>query len=410
VSIEVRIVRKRRIHRLSFQLVTLVLVEAQTVLALPVPRPEVQSLEKRTDEPVDALELLRVTAGTRARAVTVKRRKPAPLVVSRFPSFSEIPTESEIFRAGVFPEPLIPVGGESTPGERRALANALLDYLHGGGGERVKPLLDFLSAHPGSVYEAALWFDIGAVYRRSGYFSRALEAWERAWALSRDETEAKASLLGDGAVGELAALNARLGRVERLEELFREIEGRNVRGSAAEKVSGAAGGLWLMRDRPEDAFRCGPFALDRILAHQDPAYRRPEAISSSRSTSRGLPLSAVRELATEVGLRYQMAKREGKDSAFVVPSVVHWRSDHYAALLEERDGRFLIEDLTFDDHLWVSREALTDEASGYFLVGEGTLPVGWRPVDEAEGNRVWGKGHTERQNPQEQQNLRPARR
>lgn len=88
-----------------------------------------------------------------------------------------------------------------------------------------------------------------------------------------------------------------------------------------------------MKNRPEDAFRCGPFALDRILAHESAAYLRPEAISLSRSTPKGLSLSMVRELAQSLGMNMQMAKRE-RDAELVFPAVVHWKSEHFAALVD----------------------------------------------------------------------------
>jgi len=53
------------------------------------------------------------------------------------------------------------------------------------------------------------------------------------------------------------------------------------------------------------------------------------------------------------------------------------------------------EDPTFgNSKVWLSDEALDDEASGYFLVRSGELPAGWRAVSDSEANRVWGKGTT----------------
>ncbi|HXX39963.1 MAG TPA: hypothetical protein VEP50_17735 [bacterium] len=37
---------------------------------------------------------------------------------------------------------------------------------------------------------------------------------------------------------------------------------------------------------------------------------------------------------------------------------------------------------------------MDEEASGYFLVPPGKLPAGWRPVDDGEGARTWGRGDT----------------
>src|SRR5450432_22357 len=42
--------------------------------------------------------------------------------------FSSSPTEEEFFRARVFAEPLVPIGGKPTAGENSDLATALLGY------------------------------------------------------------------------------------------------------------------------------------------------------------------------------------------------------------------------------------------------------------------------------------------
>jgi len=42
--------------------------------------------------------------------------------------FSTVPTVPELYRARVFDEPLVPIGGEPDAAENTALAAALLDY------------------------------------------------------------------------------------------------------------------------------------------------------------------------------------------------------------------------------------------------------------------------------------------
>jgi len=74
--------------------------------------------------------------------------------------------------------------------------------------------------------------------------------------------------------------------------------------------------------------------------------------------------------------------------------VVHWKVGHYAALIKEQNGLYLVQDPTFGDDIWVSQAAVDAEASGYFLVPAGPLPEGWRPLTPEEGNAVWGKGNT----------------
>ena len=55
-------------------------------------------------------------------------------------------------------------------------------------------------------------------------------------------------------------------------------------------------------------------------------------------------------------------------------------------------SRYLLEDPTFKNDAWVTANALETEASGYFLVPPGKLPRGWRSVDKAEAETVWGRG------------------
>jgi len=148
-----------------------------------------------------------------------------------------------------------------------------------------------------------------------------------------------------------------------------------------------------MQNRPEEAFRCGPMALDRIRASIRAADAFDDKIRFSRSTTNGVSLPDVCALANDLGMNYQMAKRQPGAQA-ILPAVVHWRVGHYAALVKEQGGLFLVQDPTFGDDIWVSQAALDSEASGYFLIPAGTLPAGWQPVDKDEGQAVLGKGNT----------------
>jgi len=197
--------------------------------------------------------------------------------------------------------------------------------------------------------------------------------------------------IADRAVAEWAELNASVGRMDVLDPLFKELENRDVGGSPAEKLRGAKQGLWLMQNKPEDAFRCGPFALDRILAFQNSNYKLEAPIVQSRSTVHGMSLTEVWKLSEKLQMNMQMAVRS-TDVRFLLPSVVHWRAGHYAALLKEENGHYLVQDPTFGDEFWVSRAALNQEASGFFLVPAGPLPEGWQrlpnPRELASGARA----------------------
>lgn len=324
-------------------------------------------------------------------ASTVNRTTPNVERPVQRPTFSENPSDAEITRARVFGEPLIRMSRASTPEENKALSVALMSFVDRSSNEDLAGLLAFLQQYPNSTWRASLLLNIGIIYRQTGYFRKALAAWEEAWGLSKAEAADPAKAVGDLALGELMGLNARLGRYETLEALFTEIDGRDVRGPATEKVSGARHGLFMMRERPEDSFRCGPMALDRIRAAANPADAFNIKIKESRSSTNGMSLSQVLALANELNMEYRMAKRSA-GSRVVTPAVVHWKAGHYAALTQEENGKFLIQDPTFGEDIWITQAALEEEASGYFLIPQADLASGWQAVSDGEGQTVWGKG------------------
>jgi len=308
------------------------------------------------------------------------------------PSFSENPTDDEFFRARVFAEPLVPTG-DTTSAENKALAEALLAFLRRSSNDDVSSITQFFGQFPNSPWRVSLLTDLGILYRRTGHFSKALAAWEEAWKLGKSATQPYPRAITDRAVAELAELNARVGRYERLQPLFAELEGRDLHGPAVQKIEGAKSGLWLMQNRPGDAFRCGPLALDRIRASQNPTAGLAQKIDAARSATNGFSLPQVLALANSLDMNYQMAFRT-PGAQVIFPAVAHWKVGHFAALIKEQAGRYLVQDPTFTDDISVTQAALDEEASGYFLIPAGALPQGWRPVREAEGRGIWGKGTT----------------
>jgi RHS repeat-associated protein len=322
-------------------------------------------------------------------------------VVQSIPAieFSSTPTDGQIFRARIFPEPLVSFGQPTTPGENTALAQAITHYLQPGTGGDLTVFTDFLAKYPQSAWAASLHLNLGLSYFATAYFSKAFTEYAAAWALSKTATDQHGRAIGDRSIAELLRLNARLGRYDVLEKLFNEIGNRPFHGNTMELVAGARSGFALMQQRPENAFRCGPAALDRILAHQNKTVGFNQTLMTSRSTRQGMSLTQVWKLAHEVGLDYQMAKR-APGAAVIAPAVVNWKVGHYAALISEQNGVSRVEDPTFGpDAYFATRAALDAEASGYFLVPSGPLPAGWQPVGEDEGSTVWGKGATTTDDP-----------
>ena len=96
------------------------------------------------------------------------------------PSLSSLPispTDAELTRARIFPEPLVPMQRPTTREENAALAQAIKTCADAQQGEMVAPLVAFLTRYPDSAWRPSLLANLGTVYRAHGYLSRALNAW-----------------------------------------------------------------------------------------------------------------------------------------------------------------------------------------------------------------------------------------
>ena len=298
------------------------------------------------------------------------------------------PTVSSIH---AFEEPLMAIGGNPAAETDSALISSLQAYQNRKSYEDVSAITDYLNAHPQSPWKFSLLANLGIVYRKTGHFSKAIDVWEQAWALGKGEKDIKVQALANRVAADLAILLSSLGRQERLESLLTELEGRTIYGSTLVQLSMAKENLWLMKHKPGTSFKCGPFALESIRAFEGDKDTHNRLIHRAQSSSKGFSLTQVHDLSNQLKMNYQMAKKSpGAD--FIVPSVAHWKSGHYAAILKKQGDFYLTKDPTFNQTNLVSRQALEDETSGYYLVPPGALPSGWQTVSDAEGNTIWGRG------------------
>jgi RHS repeat-associated protein len=356
-------------------------------------RTEVEASTRAEEARVEAAA--RIVAAARAAEMA----EPVALGPTGLPLFSEVPTDREVARVRLFDEPLIPIDrtDDEAAHERDnvALARALCDYTGQSDTENFDALTSYIERNPTSRWRASLLLNLGLRLKKSGYFTRALSAWQLAWNEARTAGDASGRLVGDAAVGELADLTSRLGRVDALEALLAEIGNRPVSGPATERLSWARQGLGMMRGQPGEAFRCGPAALDRLLAFRDSNDAGNPVLTEARSSSEGMSLAELADLAAKVHMNLALAKRE-PGAEVPLPSIIHYKSGHFAALVGiDSTGerlRYRTLDLTFDGELWVSSKAVDDEASGYFLVPHGPMPVGWRSATRDECATVRGRG------------------
>ena len=259
-------------------------------------------------------------------------------------------------------------------------------------------LNDYLKLFPHSGWRVAILTNLGLSYYHDGYFSRAIDSWEQAWAEGRTVQDAHAKPLVDRAIGELMRMHARLGHADRLAALFQELGDRPVSGPATEAVQGAREGLWMMRNDFGTAYLCGPMALKNLLLSQGAKPEKVSFIETYRSGPQGVSLQQVGQLATQAGLSYRIIFRQ-RGQQVPMPAIVHWKVGHFAAIIGEQNGRFRIQDPTFGQELWISRAALEAETSGYFLVPSGHEVASWRQVSSTEAGTVRGMGLTGNQQP-----------
>lgn len=100
---------------------------------------------------------------------------------------------------------------------------------------------------------------------------------------------------------------------------------------------------------------------------------------------------ALAHFALSYGIGLVAVNRE-MSSDLVVPSVVHWQLNHYAAIVRQRGDYYEVVDPSTGAPMWLTEEEIHAEASGYFLVPAGELRPGWRLVGVDEADQIFGRG------------------
>lgn len=296
----------------------------------------------------------------------------------------------------VLPSPLVAVAaGLRNAIEDQAVIDAVDDYRLVGSGDATVPLEDFIDHFPDSRWSPSVLLNLAKISYRTGRFSKTLEFYKKCWELTRDAHDPVSVRIANLAIAEYAKMNARVGRLDELDQVLGAVANRDFEGDARIKLDAAIEARWKMINEPGLAFRCGPYALTSIAPILKPSSqtRVHDFLQSVKSPRSGFSLSQVWEQADSLGMKLVAAYRS-RGSPIVVPSVVHWKVGHFGALTRKQDGRYTLKDPTFGNQTWISQETIDEESSGYFLVPDGRLPQGWRTVEPAEGDSVYGKGHS----------------
>ena len=275
------------------------------------------------------------------------------------------------------------------PDEDTDLAKALNAYGAQAGKENLDVFDKFLSKNPRSGWRVSLLVNLGLLDYHFGYFSRALSTFQMAWEEGRDNTNPKIKVLVDRAAGEELRMHARLGHALMIEALIADIGPRHLTGPATEALDGAKQGLWMMRNNPGVAYLCGPTALKSLLLAEGRLPQQMRFLDDVRSGEQGVSLTEVAALATKAGLDYRLVYRNAAQPV-PVPSIIHWKLSHFAAITEVRGTRYHIVDPTFGNDLWLSKDVIDVEGSGYFLVPANLPAIPWKVILQAQAAAIRG--------------------
>lgn len=303
------------------------------------------------------------------------------------------PTEREIKSFQGMVEPLRPAFSGYPAADRTKLSAALNTWLKRPVSDDMSVLENFATTNPKSAWTPSINLNLGFYYYNTGYFSKAITAWEAAWNGSRKLKSPEAVAIANAAVAEYSVMLARLGRQEELGTLLDSLGERVFQGSALNQIERSREGLSNMRQRPGISFRCGPYALN-LIHTQKTGSPVNGFLDKIQSPATGFSLAELKKFAAEdLAMPMQVAKRT-PGTQLIIPSVVHWKVGHFGALMREQDGGVLLRDPTFGNDTWMTRSAIDHEGSGYFLVPVGKLPAGWTSVPDVEAATIYGKGHS----------------
>ncbi len=292
----------------------------------------------------------------------------------------------------VFPSPLEWSGEQAPPeAESQALLEAIGAFESSGIKAGFTALEGFLGAHPGSAWGPSLQVNMAEYYRNSGRYTLALAHWEEAWTATKTNKQPGAQRTAARAVAGWTRLLASLGQKDKLNALFKEVDELQLPlGTYGTTVEGTKDGLIMMNSKPGVSYRCGSFALGQVARALHPDAQL-KALFDAESPDGGFRLSELLDLAQSNGIPV-VAVRRPAGGEIVVPSVIHWKLNHYAAIVEQKGDYYKVMDPTFGGHAWIDADTIDAEASGVFLVPTDQAPTRWAKLSAAECVAIYGKG------------------
>jgi hypothetical protein len=204
-------------------------------------------------------------------------------------------------------------------------------------------------------------------------------------------TDLKGRQVADFTLVNWLQLLASLGRTETMKSLFDETQHRKIYAPFGGLYEQCRNAYAIMLKHPEFSYRCGTYALDAV-AQVLTGTNYFNQIWKQPSPKTGFSMSSLVALAQSNHLNIVAAERTAGDE-LVVPSVVHWKQNHYAAIIGKEGEWYKVVDPTFRMSKWLTADAINNECSGQFLVAAKQMPSDWRELGSAETAQIYGKGY-----------------
>lgn len=304
---------------------------------------------------------------------------------------AEVSYTDQVAAKPVFLSPIEWLGTRApSENESQVLLQAISSFEGVGGPKTGMTALEgFLGTYPDSAWAPSLRVNMAEYYRTSGRYTLALAHWEKAWLATKDSKQAAAQVLAVRAIAGWTSLLGSLGQKEKIRSLFKELDDLHLAlGTHGTTIEGTKDGLAVMTSMPSVSYRCGSFALGQVAKVLG---IKADSLFEAQSPDGGFHLSQLLDMASSNNIPVKAVRRPpGGD--IVVPSVIHWKLNHYAAILEKKADYYRVMDPTFGGAAWIDADTIDEEASGAFLVPKDRVPTGWQELSAAECASIYGKG------------------
>ncbi|MFB0976017.1 MAG: cysteine peptidase family C39 domain-containing protein, partial [Tolumonas sp.] len=264
----------------------------------------------------------------------------ATILASGLPTGALAQSSTEYFESSfynLFPEQLL-ANGSVISSELTDLSATLQQYKTAHDPLQTKEIEDFLAAHPHSVWANSLWLNLGLIYQQSGRYSDAVQAYENASLGIHALKNHDMAVLSDRIYAARLSLHTQLGHQKQVEQLLKQT-GSHQSGIADAAIAQAKRGLWEMQNNPQESFRCGSVALAELLRQSGSSdSQQPLLLPAPKD---GFSLAELQSIAYKHGLQASVIHINDQ---IPVPSMVLWKSGHFATVLAKNGDHYTIAD------------------------------------------------------------------